>query len=211
MKIEQFVMAYQVEQDRLRALLPEGYTSLRPVLRLNAEIRGAGEGLETFYLEYNTPVAAFGKRGWLNIAHWESPETAVTCARSGKSVTFQSPFLQITYTGVGLQGGCPAERDNDGCFFLAGPVPFRPAEAIDQKKEFCDCAFQWRFTPSDAQGVSVGGKSIPALPTPPEKTYARQPLSPQAAAAIRCEQILGAYTVAFTRERNPSWAPFCRG
>ena len=31
MKIEQFVMAYGVEQDRLRAILPEGFFSLRPV------------------------------------------------------------------------------------------------------------------------------------------------------------------------------------
>ncbi len=29
-------MAYRVEQDRLRAMLPEGFTSLRPVLRINA-------------------------------------------------------------------------------------------------------------------------------------------------------------------------------
>ena len=42
MLVEQFVMAYQVEQDRLRAILPEGYESLRPVLRINAEIRREG-------------------------------------------------------------------------------------------------------------------------------------------------------------------------
>ena len=62
MLVEQFVMAYQVEQDRLRAILPEGYESLRPVLRINAEIRREGN-TETVYLEYHTPVAAFGKRG----------------------------------------------------------------------------------------------------------------------------------------------------
>lgn len=39
MKIEQFVMAYGAEQDRLRAILPDGSTSLRPVLRINAEVR----------------------------------------------------------------------------------------------------------------------------------------------------------------------------
>lgn len=33
MKIEQFVMAYRVEQDRLRAFLPEEYESFRPVLK----------------------------------------------------------------------------------------------------------------------------------------------------------------------------------
>lgn len=39
MKVEQFVMAYLAEQDRLRAILPDGFSSLRPVLRINAEIR----------------------------------------------------------------------------------------------------------------------------------------------------------------------------
>ena len=38
MKIEQYVMAYGVEQDRLRAVIPDGFTSIRPVLRINAEI-----------------------------------------------------------------------------------------------------------------------------------------------------------------------------
>ena len=45
-------MAYGVEQDRLRPILPEGFESLRPVLRINAEIRGENE----FYLEFKTPV-----------------------------------------------------------------------------------------------------------------------------------------------------------
>ena len=36
MYVEQFVMAYGIEQDRIRALLPDGFTSLRPVLRLSA-------------------------------------------------------------------------------------------------------------------------------------------------------------------------------
>ena len=39
MRVEQFVMAYHVEQDRLRAMLPRGFESLRPVLRFNAELR----------------------------------------------------------------------------------------------------------------------------------------------------------------------------
>ncbi len=39
MKVEQFVMVYEVGQDRLRALLPNDFHSLRPVLRINAEIR----------------------------------------------------------------------------------------------------------------------------------------------------------------------------
>ena len=39
MKVEQYVMAYSVEHDRLRAVVPQGFTSLRPVFRFNAEIR----------------------------------------------------------------------------------------------------------------------------------------------------------------------------
>ncbi len=83
MNIEQFVMAYGVEQDRLRALLPDGFTSLRPVLRINAEIRDG----QTGYLEFNTAVEKDGLRGWYNIAFWngvpfKKPETA---RRSGQS------------------------------------------------------------------------------------------------------------------------------
>ena len=39
MKVEQFVMAYGVEQDRLRGILPEGFVLFCPVLRINAEVR----------------------------------------------------------------------------------------------------------------------------------------------------------------------------
>ncbi|MBQ8734014.1 MAG: hypothetical protein IJY76_05945 [Anaerotignum sp.] len=121
MKVDQYVMAYRVEQDRLRAMLPDGFTSLRPVLRINAELR-TGEK-ETLYLEYNTPVEGFGKRGWLNIARWESPTTEISYTKHEKSTTFHLPFLEITYTGVGLVGGCPAEKDNDGCFYGDAFVP----------------------------------------------------------------------------------------
>ena len=39
MQVEQYVMAYGIEQDRIRAIIPEGFVSLRPVLRINAEIQ----------------------------------------------------------------------------------------------------------------------------------------------------------------------------
>lgn len=93
MKVEQFVMAYKVEQDRIRALLPEDFQSLRPVLRINAEIC---EGKA--YVEFNTPVASRGMQGWLNIDNWQSPETPIAYSRNGKSVTFSMPFLENTYT-----------------------------------------------------------------------------------------------------------------
>ena len=99
MEIQQFVLAYQAEQDRLRALLPAGVESLRPVLRINAELRGGPAG--TVYLELNTPVAAFGKRGWWNVGRWESPAHPLTARQEGAATTFQAPFLTLTYTQTG--------------------------------------------------------------------------------------------------------------
>ena len=63
-----------------------------------------------YYLELNTPVEARGKQGWLNVAHWDSEHTDLTCKREGKAVTFQTPFLQITYTGTGAVGGPGGKR-----------------------------------------------------------------------------------------------------
>lgn len=60
MTVEQFVMAYGAEQDRLRALLPEGFASLRPVLRINAEVRDGKTGA----LEFNTAAEKADNRGW---------------------------------------------------------------------------------------------------------------------------------------------------
>ena len=98
MKVEQFVMAYGVEQDRLRAILPEGFTSLRPVLRINAEVRDGSIG----YVEFNTAVEKGGLKGWLNIGFWED----IPFTREGKTVGFKNDLLEIEFTGVGI--GAPA-------------------------------------------------------------------------------------------------------
>lgn len=196
MKVEQFVMAYGVEQDRLRAILPEGFTSLRPVLRINAEIRDNMN--KSAYLELNTAVEADGKRGWLNIGNWNSTSNELIYKRDGKTVTFTTPFLEITYIGAGIEGGCPAEKDNDGCFFLGEHTVLRPAEIINNNKEFCDCEFSWKFTSDDAQGKSIG-KTLPAFSTKPKVTYDRQEFTVENAASIRCEQVLGSYVVMFER------------
>lgn len=199
MKVKQFVMAYKVEQDRVRALLPTGFESLRPVLRINAEIRDKGEN-ETVYLEFNAPVEYQGRRGWLNIARWESPATEFSYTESGSTTTFTSDFLSIAWTGVGLQGGCPAEKDNDGCFFIDnGNLSFRPNEFINSRKEFCSCSFQWKFNPGDACGKSTDSKSVPAFMTEQMHTYEKAALTAQNAAAIPCQQVLGAYKVEFER------------
>lgn len=115
MKVEQHVMAYEAERDQRRALLPGGFVSLRPVLRINAGIRDDFTG----YVELNTPVEHEGGRGWLNVGHWQD----VPFARQGKTVIFRTDFLEISFTGVGTGGGCPAEKDNDGCFFLEDGLP----------------------------------------------------------------------------------------
>lgn len=203
MKVEQFVMAYGVEQDRLRALLPENFTSIRPVLRINAEIRREDDGncrekKESVYLEFNTAVEAYGKRGWLNVGHWDSEFGDLSYERNGKAVTFSLPFLTITYTGVGIEGSCPAEKDNAGCYFLGERIILRPAEQLTANKEFCDCEFAWKFTEGDAHGVSIG-KTLPAFPTEQKVQYEKREFIPQNAAAIPCEQVLGSYKIMFER------------
>lgn len=194
MQVEQFVMAYGVEQDRLRALLPQGFSSLRPVLRINAEIRGGREA----YLELNTAVETPEVRGWLNLGHWTG-EDGLTFRREGKSVTFSAPFLTITFTGVGLEGGCPAEGDNGGCYFPGKDPALRLPEPISVNKEFCDCTFAWSFAPGDAHGVSTR-ETLPAIPTAQQVVYPKVACTPENAAAIPCQKVLGCYQVVFQRE-----------
>ena len=192
MKIEQFVMAYGAEQDRLRAILPEGFTSLRPVLRINAEIRQSETG-STGYVEFNTAAEKDGIRGWVNIGFWEN----VPFERSGKTVTFRTEYLTISFTGVGIQGGCPAEKDNNGCFFLSKSPQLRLPEVITSDKEFCDCDFAWNYE-GGAHGRSIG-KTLPAIPTEAAVTYPKQDFTVENATVIPCTQVLGSYVVKFTR------------
>ncbi len=186
MQVEQFVMAYGAEQDRLRALLPEGFTSLRPVLRINAEIRDGQIG----YLEFNTPVEKDGNRGWVNIAHWER----VPFVKEGSTTRFELPMLEIAFTGAGIEGGCPAEKDNCGCYF--GEV-LRLPEAITEKKEYCSCEFAWKL-PGGACGKSTG-KTLPAFPTEVSRQYPREAFTWENAARIPCDLVLGTYVVRFGR------------
>lgn len=191
MKIEQFVMAYGVEHDKLRAILPEGFISLRPVLRINAEI----ENCDTGYVEFNTAVEKDGKRGWLNIGYWN----AIPFERIGKTVQFKTDFLKISFTGVGIEGSCPAEKDNAGCYFANGAdYDLRKPENISVNKEFCDCAFQWTFSEKDAHGKSIG-KTLLAIPTEIETVYPKVRFSVENAVRIPCEQVLGSYLVVFDR------------
>ena len=110
MKVEQYVMAYSVEQDRLRAFLPEGFNSLRPVFRINAEIQDDISG----YIEFNTAVEKCGVKGWLNVGYWDN----VSFEKNGNTVKFKTDFLEISFTSVGIEGACPAEKDNAGCYLV---------------------------------------------------------------------------------------------
>ena len=139
-------MAYEVEQDRLRAMLPEGYESLRPVLRINAEVRGGNQ----CHVELNTAVRHDGKRGWLNIAHWQSPDDDIHFKHDGATTCFVAPFLRIAFTHTGIAGGCPAEHDNDGCFFLTPEVNFEKREASG--KYVCSiCGYV--YDPAEHDGI----------------------------------------------------------
>ncbi len=191
MKIEQFVMAYGVEQDRLRAILPEGFASLRPVLRVNAEIADG----KTACIEYNTAVEHDGKKGWLNIGFWRD----VAFTKEGKTTSFQIEHLAISFTRVGVQGACPAEKDNDGCCFLAAQH-WRVPDMISSQKEFCDGTFQWDID-GGASGKSIG-KTLPAIPTEPNITYPKTEFTVTAAASIPCNCVLGAYAVEFERDES---------
>lgn len=190
MQIEQFVMAYGVEQDRLRAILPDGYTSLRPVLRINAEVQNGDNG----YVEFNTAVEKDGNRGWLNIGFWNN----VPFERTGKTVTFKTAFLEISFTGVGIEGSCPAEKDNVGCYFIEDAEHLRFPEIISANKEFCDCEFRWTLSKSGAYGKSIG-KTLPAIPTEAAIVYPKMKFTVENAAKIPCKQVLGSYLVVFNR------------
>lgn len=187
MKIEQYVMAYGVEQDRLRAILPDGYKSLRPVLRINAEVRDGKIG----YVEFNTAIEKDGNKGWLNIGYWEN----IPFVKKGKTVTFKTDFLEISFTGVGIQGSCPAEKDNAGCYF--GNKLKKP-ESITANKEFCDCSFSWNFSEEDAHGASIG-KTLPAIPTEAVNVYPKEAFTVENVTKIPCDQVLGTYLVIFDR------------
>lgn len=190
MTVEQFVMAYGAEQDRLRALLPEGFASLRPVLRINAEVRDGKTGA----LEFNTAAEKADNRGWVNIGRWDD----VPFTKDGKKTTFTPPELTISFTGVGIEGGCPAEKDNVGCYYLKdGTFTLVPAEKITANKEFCDCEFAWRFA-GGTHGVSLG-KALPAIPEEETTHYEKAAFTVENAAVIPCMQVLGAYQVTFER------------
>ena len=104
-------MACGVEQDRLSALLPDGFTSLHPVMRINAEIRsGSGDCLEP-----NMPVEFEGNKGWVIIAFRER----IPFSRSGKTVVFKPDFLEICSQAWASKVPAPPKRTTSAAIFPA--------------------------------------------------------------------------------------------
>ena len=189
-KVEQFVMAYGVEHYRLRAIMPRGFKSLRPVIRINGEIRDN----QVPYVEVNVPMEADGKRGWLNMEVLQG----VSVIRDGNTTTFANDLLEISFTRVGVQGGCPAEKDNDGCFYLKDDGQnFVPAQKIESHKKFCDCSFRW-LTEGGTSGKSTG-ETLPAFPEEVTTQYAQEEFCIANGSQIPCKAVLGAYVVEFER------------
>ena len=160
--VEQFVMEYRADQSRIRAMLPDGFESLRPVFRIVSEIRDD----RTLYLELNTPVAADSRRGWLNIGSWKSSNDDISYSREGGAVKISASFLELSYTGNGIEDVCPDETDNEGCYYRGNDIEFRPAERIEGSRELCECAFSWKFSTQDGQPdkralTAVNAASIP--------------------------------------------------
>ena len=187
MKTEQYVMAYKAEQDRLRALLPQEFESLRPVLRINAEIRydeDNSKKIRELYLEFNTPVAAYGKRGWLNIANWRNSDTKIEVHKDGKCFY------------IATEGLFDSAVKNDYGRYIFTPATNITPDAFGYR-EFCNCSFAWNFSADDARGKSNGDKSIPAFYETQSKEYKKEALTPENAAKIPCQQVLGSYFVVF--------------
>ena len=97
-----------------------------------------------------------------------------------------------------VQKGLENVQDNGGGRFPGGTPELRLPEPVTARKEFCNCTFAWDFGTPGAHGQSLG-KTLPAIPTEPKLAYLRQALTAENAVALPCEQVLGAYRVAFRR------------
>lgn len=100
------------------------------------------------------------------------------------------------------KGGCPAEKDNGGCYFIEkGEVTLRLNEIITVNKEFCDCEFLWK-TEDGTNGKGAGrsaGRSVPLFFEECKNVYPDKEFSLQNAACIECKRVAGAYKVEFER------------
>lgn len=118
-------MAYGVEQDRLRALLPDGFSSLRPVLRINAEIRDGKTG----YVEFNTAAekTAFEAGSIL--------PSGMTCplSRTGKPRALSRIFWMSALPASGSRAAAQQKRTTQAAFSFI-PRRHSPARADHGEK-----------------------------------------------------------------------------
>lgn len=89
MQATQFVMAYGVEQDRLRAILPEG---LPPCGRCFGSTGRSGE--KKAFSNSGQPWKETGKGGWLSIGSFSNVPFEVI----EKTTAFQGELLEIAFT-----------------------------------------------------------------------------------------------------------------
>lgn len=89
MQATQFVMAYGVEQDRLRAILPEG---LPPCGRCFGSTGRFGE--KKAFSNSGQPWKETGKGGWLSIGSFSNVPFEVI----EKATAFQGELLEIAFT-----------------------------------------------------------------------------------------------------------------
>lgn len=190
MLIEQYILSYRVNQDMLRAILPEGFTSLKPVLRLKAEVYD-NQGT---YLEFNTPAEKDGKKGWLNISSWNE----LRFERDGKKCTFRLPFLDLSFESVGIMGPAPSLGELKGTFFTGRKEVFREDEEIHAEKEFCDSRFIWKFTDDDARGTGHG-PTVKVEPEEVKEILPKKDFTVFNAAAVPCIEVVESYGVMYEK------------
>ena len=217
--VEQYVTAYRVKPEQLAALLPEGYQSLRPVLRLNVELmRGVAwlAGRSVQRIELNTPVEYRGKRGWLNLVTWEDNVDSVLAGRDvyGISklyadiaavktgpdlrVTAEQDgfrFLEISFHRVGVEGGCHKEADNEGTFYPR----YLPNPANREQADVNDTSFT---TVESIEGNKEYCDCDFTWQTPDFQSMPAGFRMMQAICGVEKQEVLGAYAVAFDRTKN---------
>lgn len=70
-------------------------------------------------------------------------------------MVFNPDFLEICFTGVGIEDSRPTEKDNIVRYFPGSPVTLRKAEIIESRKNFCVCSLRRSFH----DGVSLSNPS----------------------------------------------------
>ena len=121
--IEQYIVIYEADQEKIENLLPEGYESSDNVLRIEVEVVNDLDGMEgeQIFIEVDTPVKGEDGPEWLELVSWENMWTDIFGMTDGYFTRFTADFdgtefLDITFT----------EHDGE-----------------------CDCRFRWQMPESE--------------------------------------------------------------